>query len=66
MVKNLPVDIGDTGSIPGPGISSHAAGQLNLRSAATEPAPWSPRATVSETWGRQQGKRLQREACTPQ
>ena len=44
MVKNLPVNAGDTGSIPGPGRShmpqsnyAHAPQLLSLRSRAHEP-----------------------------
>ena len=39
MVKNLPTDAGNTGSIPGQGTKiPHAAGQLTLRAISTEPA----------------------------
>ena len=37
MVKNLPYNAGDTGSIPGEGTKiSHAAGQLSPRATTTE------------------------------
>ena len=39
MVKNLSCNAGDAGSIPGEGTKiPHAAGQLSLRAATTEPA----------------------------
>ena len=39
MVKNLPYDAGDVGSIPGQGTKIlHAAGQLSLCATTTEPA----------------------------
>ena len=38
MVKNLPSNTGDMGSIPGQGTTiPHAVGQLSLRTATTEP-----------------------------
>ena len=38
VVKNLSCNAGDTGSIPGWGTKiPHAAGQLSLRAATTEP-----------------------------
>ena len=38
VVKNLPSNAGDTGSIPGPGTKiPHAKGQLSLRTTTTEP-----------------------------
>ena len=39
VVQNLPSNAGDTGLIPGRGTKiPHAAGQLSLRAATTEPA----------------------------
>ena len=39
MVKNLPADVGDTGSIPSPRTKIlHAMGQLRLGTTMTEPA----------------------------
>ena len=50
VVKNLPTNAGDTGSIPGGGTKiPHAAGQLSPLAAATEPA-----------------RHNYREACVPQ
>ena len=41
MVKNLPANAGDTGSIPGQGTKiPHAIGQLSLHTTTTEPT-WS-------------------------
>ena len=55
MVKNLPANAGDTGSIPGPGRShmlrsnsAHAPQLLNLLSRARKPQLLSPRATSTE------------------
>jgi len=40
VVKNPPVNAGDTGLIPNLGTKiPHAMGQLSLRSATTEPVP---------------------------
>ena len=40
VVKNPPVNAGDTGLIPGLGTKiPHPMGQLSLRSATTEPMP---------------------------
>ena len=55
LLKNLPANAGDTGSIPGPG-SSHmpqsneacAPQLLTLCSRAPEPQPLSPCATATE------------------
>ena len=42
VVKNPPVNARNTGLIPGLGTRiPHAMGQLSLRSATTEPIPWS-------------------------
>ena len=51
MVKNLPSNAGDTGSIPGWGTEiPHAAGQLSPRAANYRAhALWSPRAATRET-----------------
>ena len=39
MVKNLPSNAGDAGSIPGQGTKiPHAVGQLSSHTATTEPA----------------------------
>ena len=39
VVKNLPSNAGDAGSIPGQGTKvPHVAGQLSLRTATTEPS----------------------------
>ena len=37
MDKNLPANVGDTGSIPGPGRFPRAAEQLNSHATITEP-----------------------------
>ena len=42
VVKTLPSNAGDTGSIPGQGTKiPHAAGHLSPNAAVTEPALWS-------------------------
>ena len=47
MVKNLPSNAGDAGSIPGLGTKiPHATGQLSPRAATTEPVH--PRAPVPQ------------------
>ena len=78
VVKNLPANAGDTGSIPSPGRShilwnnwAHAPQLLSLRSRAYEPQLLSPRATTTEARGPrarapQQEKPPQREARAPQ
>ena len=50
MVRNLPANAGDMGSIPGQGTKTpHASGQLNPRTAATEAwAPWRPCSATRE------------------
>jgi len=41
VIKNLPSNAGDMGSIPGWGTKiQHAAGQLSLSTATTEPMPY--------------------------
>ena len=47
MVTNLPANAGDMGSIAGPG-RSHAAGQLSLCAATTQPVLKSLGATSAE------------------
>ena len=50
MVKNLPSNAGDAGSIPDRGTKiPHAEGQLSLRAATTEPTRLSERACVPQT-----------------
>ena len=46
--KNLPVNAGDTGSIPGPGKMPHAAGQLRPSASTTEPMLCNKRSHRSE------------------
>ena len=65
VVKNPPVNAGDTGSSPGPGRShmprnneSHAPQLLSLCSRAREPEILSPRATTTEA--------REPRACAPQ
>ena len=77
VVKNPPANAGDTGSIPGPGIShmpwrnwACAPQLLSLCSRAREPQLLSPRATTTEACAPracapQQGKPPQWEARTP-
>ena len=55
VVKNLPANAGDTGSIPGPGRShvpwsneAHAPQLLSLCSRAREPQLLSPHVTITE------------------
>ena len=50
MVKNLPSNAGDVGSIPGRGTKIlHAPGQLRPGTTTTEPAHLSERASVLQT-----------------
>ena len=52
VVKNLPSNAGNAGSVPSQGTKiSHASGQLSLRATTVEPAPQqerSPRATTKD------------------
>ena len=62
MVKNLPYNAGDTGSIPGRGTKiPHAAGQLSQRPATTELGHLNERAQVPRTT-----EPTRPGACTPQ
>ena len=47
VVKNLPANAGDIGSIPG-GKIPHATQQLSLCTTTIEPVPWIPRVTATE------------------
>ena len=50
VVKNLPANAGDAGSIPGRGTKvPHATGQLNLRASTTELAHLNERACMLQT-----------------
>ena len=50
MVKNLPSNAGDVGSIPGRGTKiPHAVGQLSLRVTTTELARLNKRARMPQT-----------------
>ena len=48
MVKNLPANAGDTGSIPDQGRSHLLRNKLSLCTTTVEPVLWSPGAATSE------------------
>ena len=49
VLKNLPCNAGDTGSIPGPGTKiPYATEQLSPCTTTTEPSLYSPRAAIRE------------------
>lgn len=49
LVKNLPCNTRDAGSIPGQGTKiSHAVGQLNLRVATREPVHHNKRSCITQ------------------
>ena len=48
VAKNLPANSGDTGSIPAPGRTPHAKGQLSPCSRACEPQALHPHAATTE------------------
>ena len=50
VVKNLPCNVGDAGSIPGQGTKiPHAVKQLSLQAATTEPAHSGPKGPKLES-----------------
>ena len=48
VIKNLPANAGDTGSIPDQGRSHMMWSKLNLCTTTIEPVLWSPGATAAE------------------
>ena len=67
MIKNLPANAGDTGSIPGLGTKiPDAKGQPSWSVTTTETALWSPGAKTTEAHTRQSWCSATGEAHTPQ